>query len=151
MKLYVASSWRNTKHPEVVRRLHEEGHDVYDFRNPAPGNNGFCWSQCDPHPPSEWSIEDYRRVLQSKRAQEGFGLDMAALETCDACVLVLPCGRSAHLELGWAVGAGKRAFVLCESVDEPELMYLMCPGGTSALCSTVDDLVTTLAKEEETK
>ena len=31
-KIYVASSWRNTFYPEVVARLREAGHDVYDFR-----------------------------------------------------------------------------------------------------------------------
>lgn len=28
--------------------------------------------------------------------------------------MVLPCGKSAHLELGWAVGAGKRTIILLE-------------------------------------
>jgi hypothetical protein len=54
---------------------------------------------------------------------------MAAMEKADAFVLVLPCGRSAHLELGWAVGAGKRTAILLDpdARDEvtPELMYRM--------------------------
>jgi len=29
------------------------------------------------------------------------------------------------MEWGYAVGQGKPAFVLCETLDEPELMYLM--------------------------
>lgn len=40
-KIYVASSWRNPYFPEVVKRLRAEGHDVYDFRNPPHGGNGF--------------------------------------------------------------------------------------------------------------
>ena len=39
-----------------------------------------------------------------------------ALRACDGCVLVLPSGRSAHLEAGWAAGAGKRVVVY---VPEP--------------------------------
>lgn len=50
-KIYVASSWRNTLQPEVVRVLQYDGHEVYDFRNPAPGNKGFAWSEIDP----EWT------------------------------------------------------------------------------------------------
>ena len=38
MKIYVASSWRNAQQPAVVARLREAGHEVYDFRNPAPAN-----------------------------------------------------------------------------------------------------------------
>lgn len=40
-KIYVASSWRNQHYPEVVRRLREAGHEVYDFRNPPHGDAGF--------------------------------------------------------------------------------------------------------------
>jgi nucleoside 2-deoxyribosyltransferase len=49
---------------------------------------------------------------------------MDALEDCDACVLVMPCGRSAHLEAGFAIGAGKPTAILI-SEGEPELMYKM--------------------------
>ena len=145
MSIYIASSWRNPGYPAVVVALREAGHDVYDFRNPAPGNAGFGWRQCDPRPPSEWTVEDYRRVLAMPRAQEGFAFDMAALRACDVCVLVLPCGRSAHLELGWAAGAGKRTLVLCERIDEPELMYLMC-GGPEVICASVGELLARLAE-----
>jgi len=41
-------------------------------------------------------------------------------------VLVLPCGRSAHLELGWAAGQGKRTAILLDGPQvTPELMYKM--------------------------
>lgn len=140
MRIYVASSWRNTRQQEVVRQLREAGHDVYDFRNPAPGNEGFGWPQCDPRPPSVWTVEDFLNALKSPAAQEGFKLDMDALRSCDACVLVLPCGRSAHLELGWAAGAGKRTLVLCEHLDEPELMYLMCSGVYPSLETIIAEL-----------
>lgn len=144
LRVYVASSWRNARFPAVVAALREAGHEVYDFRNPAPGHAGFGWRQCDPRPPSEWTVADYRRVLAMPRAQEGFGFDMAALRACDVCVLVLPCGRSAHLELGWAAGASKRALVLCEHLDEPELMYLMC-GGPEVVCESIGEVVARLA------
>lgn len=110
----------------MLEELRAVGHEVYDFKNPAPGDSGFSWKQVHEKPPSEWGVEEYLQALEHKRAREGFANDMAALEGCDACVLVLPCGRSAHLELGYATGAGKIAVVLCEKLDEPELMYLMC-------------------------
>ena len=40
-KIYVASSWRNEYYPEVVEKLREAGHEVYDFRNPPSGDPGF--------------------------------------------------------------------------------------------------------------
>lgn len=50
---------------------------------------------------------------------------MHGLEWADTCVLVLPCGRSAHLEAGWAVGSGMALVTLLLGVLEPELMYRM--------------------------
>jgi len=124
-KIYVASSWRNPKYPEVVAALRGTGLDVYDFRNPVPGDDGFHWSQIDPKWQS-WSAAQYRRhVMTHPLAEAGFGRDMAALGACDAAVLILPCGRSAHLELGWAKGAGKRTGILMAPAQEPELMYRM--------------------------
>lgn len=47
MNIYVASSWRNPYQPKVVELLKQLGHGVYDFRNPAPDNKGFAWSEID--------------------------------------------------------------------------------------------------------
>lgn len=139
MKIYVASSWRNEARQQMaVAALRAEGHEVYDFRNPAPGNKGFAWQQIDPD--REWLKDPirFREGLQHPIAQFGFALDMKALAECDACVLVLPCGRSAHLELGYAAGAAKHTFVWLDApVSEPELMYLAC----SAICVSLDEVV----------
>lgn len=136
MRIYVASSWRNQLQQSVVARLRTEGHQVYDFKNPAPGSNGFHWSEIDPCY-RNWNPEGFRRALGHVLAIDGFDRDMHALETCEACVLVLPCGRSAHLELGWASGAGRLTFVLMTAPDEPELMYKM----SSRIVTSLDELV----------
>ncbi len=140
MKIYVATSWRNEQQPAVVQVLRAAGHEVYDFRNPRPGAKGFGWSQIDPAWQS-WSAAAFRDALEHPVAAAGFAIDMHALETCDACVLVLPCGRSAHLELGQAAGAGKKTIVLLADGCEPELMYGMC----HRLCLTLEEVVEALA------
>lgn len=124
VRIYVASSWRNEHQPAVVAALRAAGHEVYDFRNPEPENDGFRWTAITSNP-RPWAPDVLNAVLAHPIAQHGFGLDMAALQGCDACVLVLPSGRSAHLELGWAAGAGKATAVYMPAPDEPELMYLM--------------------------
>jgi hypothetical protein len=48
MRIYVASSWRNLSQPTVVTALRQHGWDTYDFRHPAPGDNGFSWAEIDP-------------------------------------------------------------------------------------------------------
>jgi hypothetical protein len=121
--IYVASSWRSVHQPDDVAALRAAGFDVYDFRHPAPGDEGFNWRTVDPGW-TTWTVDQYRAGLQRPVAIAGYTLDMQALEACDTVVLVLPCGRSAHLEAGWAKGAGKRVVIDIPAV-EPELMYCM--------------------------
>lgn len=122
-RIYVASSWRNTIQPAMVAALRKAGYEVYDFKNPAPGNNGFHWSDIDSQWET-WTPAQLREAHQHPIAEAGFKLDMDALMAADGCVLVMPSGRSAHLEAGYAVGAGKPTVVLLAE-GEPELMYKM--------------------------
>lgn len=123
MRVYVASSWRNARQPRTVQTLREAGHVVYDFREPEDGVLGFQWADIDPHWQS-WTPLGFREALHHPIAVDGFSRDMAALEWADACVLLLPCGRSSHLEAGWAKGHGKPVVAIL-SDGEPELMYSM--------------------------
>lgn len=133
-KIYVASSWRNQDQPQIVRFLRDLGHEVYDFRHPAE-KTGFQWSQIDEDWKS-WSTHQYIKALEHPIAQAGFNSDFNAMQWADVCVLVSPCGRSAHSEAGWMKGAGKKVIVyqLCE--EEPELMYKLFDG----ICSSGEGL-----------
>ena len=131
-KIYVASSWRNTYYPEVVRRLREEGHEVYDFRNPPHGGTGFHWTDVDENAPN-WSFKEYAEGLHHPLAERQFKADLEALEWADACILVLPCGRSAHTEAGWCKGRGLKTVVFIPKMEEPELMYKLFDAVTDSL------------------
>ena len=122
MKIYVASSWRNLLQPGIVVALRRCGHDVYDFRNPAPGNHGFRWSDIDPDWQA-WDAATYRLSLNHPIAVAGYKLDITALRECEAVVCVLPCGRSASWEFGYAMGMGKIGYVVQFEPQEPELMF----------------------------
>jgi len=134
--IYVASSWRNEYYPEVVEALRKAGHEVYDFRNPPSGDKGFKWSCVDENY-MEWSPQEYREQLQHPRAMKQFQNDIEAMQACDTCVLVLPCGRSAHTEAGWFAGNGKRVFVYIPTRQEPELMYKLFSG----VCCSLKELI----------
>lgn len=126
----------------MVASLREAGHAVYDFRNPPNRDGGFQWCDIDPKW-LDWSAETYRNhLLSNPIASHGYLADMRAMKWCDTCVLVMPCGRSAHLELGWCAGAGKRTFVLLAN-GEPELMNLMADW----LCLDVDEIIDLLGQE----
>jgi hypothetical protein len=144
MRIYVASSWRNLHQPAVVQALQDAGHDVYDFRRPAPGDDGFHWSEIDPAWES-WTPAQYCQALQHPLAQVGFAQDKLALQMADVTVLVLPCGRSAHLELGYAQGVGQRTAVLMLEACEAELMYLL----VDRVCLNMDELLGWLRESQD--
>lgn len=140
MRVYLASSWRNAGQAAVLEQLRAAGHEVYDFRNPRQGVTGFGWRQCEPTPPP-WSAKKTISVLNTQIAAFGLGLDFDAMVACDALVMLQPCGRSAALELGWAIGAGKKTIVLLADGQEPELMIRLA----HHLCVSVEEVIERLA------
>ncbi len=118
--IYVASSWRNDFQPFIVLLLREAGFNVYDFKE----DGGFGWSSIDRNWQG-WTNEEYIKALDHPLAKAGFKLDFDAMQWADTFVLVQPCGRSAHLELGWAIGAGKKTAIFLRNEIEPELMAKM--------------------------
>lgn len=134
-QIYVASSWRNEYQQGVMRYLREYGFSVYDFRNPVEGDNGFHWSDIDPNWES-WNVKRFSAALNDKLAEDGFKKDFDALKNALAVVLVLPCGRSAHLEAGYGVGRCP-VFIYSPVPCEPELMYKM----TDGVFDSIDDVV----------
>lgn len=139
MKVYLASSWRNEAQPAVVEALRKAGHEVYDFRNPAPGNTGFAWSSLDPDWQT-WDAVDQINALAHPIACAGFALDFDAMKWADVCVMLQPCGRSAALELGWCAGAGKTTIVVFADGQEPELMLSLAQWHVASLDSLVSVL-----------
>ena len=142
--IYIASSWRNPYYPEVVKRLKAEGFPVYDFRNPPHGGTGFHWTDVDENAPN-WTFEQYAEGLNHPLAERQFAADLEALRAAHTCVLVLPCGRSAHTEAGWMSGAGKRVIAYIPEMVEPELMYKLF----DRVVGNLDDLVQCLCYDGE--
>ncbi len=122
--IYVASSWRNDAQPVVVGLLREAGFRVYDFKDPSNDKGAFRWSDLGIERPEDWPPERCIEFLSHPRAEEGFRQDFEAMRASDACVLVLPAGRSANLEAGWFVGSG-RPLVVLKDHGNPDLMYKM--------------------------
>jgi len=140
-KIYVASSWRNPYQPEVVTRLKEAGHEVYDFRNPEDNPGGFHWSDIA-EDWQEWSVGEYIGNLTHPVAEKGFKADFDAMLWADTCVLVLPCGRSAHTEAGWFAGKCLKTIVYIPEKQEPELMYKIF----DKVVGSIEDLIEAIGK-----
>lgn len=145
IRIYVASSWKNTYQPSIVELLRQDDHEVYDFKAPLPGDDGFHWSEIDPNWRS-WTPEAYGKALDSPQAERGFMSDMTALENADLCVLVMPSGKSAAWEYGYWRGRMQRHGILHIPAGEPFEPELMFKGAT--VTSHVVDLLKAVAAKK---
>jgi len=138
-RIYIASSWRNKFQPMLIHHLQEAGHKCYDFRNP-PNKAGFKWKDIE-EDWQNWTMEHYREILTSHPdAASGYTADYRAMQWADTCVLVLPSGRSSHLEAGYFNGANKQLIVFIPEPIEPDLMYLMA----QHICLTMAEVINVL-------
>ena len=119
MKVYVASSWKSSeRHQEVVNALRDNNIEVYDYRT----DGAFHWSEIHPNY-RNWDTKDFLEGLEHPLAKKAFKLDLKGMTTSDACILILPSGRSSHMEAGWFVGQGKPLYILTQDGEPPELTY----------------------------
>lgn len=143
-KIYVASSWRNSYYPSLIKMIEECGHQVWNWREPPTGGSGFGWHQtgmADYKHGDKISAIDWRDMLGHPVAVAGFASDLAGMNWCDVGALLHPCGRSAHLEAGWLAGRGKTVHILAPEAVEPDLMVLALGG---RLTGSVPELLSIL-------
>lgn len=118
--IYVIGSLRNEVVPEVAKSLRELGLDAFDDWFAAGPEADDYWKKYEAGKGSTYDV-----ALRGYAARHVFEFDKHHLNRCDAAILVLPAGRSGHLELGYAVGLGKRGFILLEegSTERWDVMY----------------------------
>jgi hypothetical protein len=142
MKIYIASSWKNEVEVMMLAdTLRAAGHAVDCFCDSGGGR--FVFSYVELVDPSKIDALEFLKIPKAKKA---FVEDKKWIDWADAVVLLLPSGRSSHLEAGYAVGSGKRLFILGEfPPGEFDAMY----GFAEGLFRKQDDLVKALSAGEE--
>jgi len=138
-RVYLIGSLRNPAIPLIASELRGVGFEVFDD-----------WFASGPKADDHWRDYEQGRGHDLPTALAGFvadhvySFDIHHLHRSDIAILVLPAGRSGHLELGYAVGQGKRGFVLMEGEPERyDFMYKMAEG----VFYTLDDLIEHLKGE----
>jgi len=115
MKIYLASSWKNNGAVlEMASLLREEGHIVDAFCE-EDRVISFNWSELFAAMDTEGcDITEYdaRDMMDHWMVQDAFMYDKQQLELADAVIMMLPCGRSSHMEAGYAVGMGKKLYIV---------------------------------------
>ena len=125
MKVYLIGSLRNERIPVIANELREMGLDVFDdWFAPGPEADDFWRDYAKKRGLS------YAEALEGYAARHVFEFDKSHIDDSDVGVLVLPAGKSGHLELGYMLGCGKPGFVFFPD-GEPErwdVMYQFAEG-----------------------
>lgn len=119
-KLYLIGSLRNPEVPLLGNRLRALGFDVVDDWYGAGPEADDCWQRYE-----QIRGRSYREALYDRFAAHIWEFDKFHLDTSDVGVLMLPAGKSGHIELGYLIGQGKPGYILFDG-EEParwDVMY----------------------------
>jgi nucleoside 2-deoxyribosyltransferase len=124
MRIYLATSWKNNVTAIIVGNLLKaHGHIVYIFCDPAEPAAQISLGLRKEDRTKLW---DSWNALKTHEVQEIFESDFKELKACDLVLLMTPSGKSAHMEAGYAVGAGKVLVILDHPIlGEWDAMYGM--------------------------
>ena len=126
MKIYIATSWRMQGAALIMTSwLRSEGMEVDCFCDESTGRYVFHFSEISADADSINGID----FLEDRRSQKAFAEDKKWLDWADTCILMLPSGRSAHLEAGYAKGCGKKLYIVGDfPPGEFDVMYGVADG-----------------------
>lgn len=116
--IYLIGALKNPAVPELANKIRMLGYDVFDdWYSAGPEADDYF---------NDYRIKrglNYRDALQSHAAKHIFNFDKSHLDRADIVVLVMPAGKSGHLELGYSIGKGKPGYILFD--QEPERLDQM--------------------------
>jgi len=137
ISIYLIGSLKNARVLEIGNKLRLDGYDVMDE-----------WVTPGPEADENWQKYErqrgrsYSEALRGRAATNIFLFDRSYLDLSDIVILVAPAGKSAMIELGYAKGRGKRAYIFLDGQD-PERFDIM-PGFADAIFTTEEELISHL-------
>lgn len=141
MKIYLIGSLRNPEVPKLANIIRDRC-DVNVFDDWYSAGE-----RADDHL-MEYEKQrghSYAEALNGHSVRHVFEFDKMHLDDSDAGILLLPAGKSCHLELGYLRGQGKPVWILMPN-GEPERWDIMYRFATE-LVYTVDDLILAITGE----
>ena len=117
-RIYLIGSMRNENIPLLGRRLRALGHEVHDeWYAPGPNADDY-WRDYETA-----KGNTFVDAIKGRHAEEVFNYDKKYIDKADCVVLLMPAGKSAHLEMGYAVGQHKETHIVLDDPDRWDIMY----------------------------
>ena len=131
-QIYIIGSLRNEKIPHIAKELRKLCFIVFDdWFSPGPEADEF-WRKYE-----QVRGSTYKQALSNFAATHVFEFDKHHIDQSDIGVLIMPAGKSGHLELGYMIGQGKPGFIYFE--EEPERWDVMHQFATH-ICVSMKEL-----------
>jgi nucleoside 2-deoxyribosyltransferase len=118
-QIYLIGSLRNPEVPKVGDKLRAAEHGVFDDWFAGGPIADDSWQEYERGRGRSYSV-----ALRGPAARNVYEFDHRNLEASDGAILVLPAGKSGHLELGYMAGRSKYTAVLFMD-GEPERWDVM--------------------------
>lgn len=139
MRIHIIGSLRNPAVPVLGNRLRELGFEAFDDWWGAGEQADDSWQSYE-----NTRGRPYKEALYGAAAHNIFSWDVENMNQADVAVLLLPAGKSAHLEFGYVIGQGKPGYVVFDKEPERyELMYQFA----EAVFYDIEDLLAVLDRE----
>ncbi len=136
--VYLIGALKNTRVPIIGNLLRTANYDVMDE-----------WFTPGEHADENWQKYEklrgrtYTEALKGRAATNIFLFDKAYLDLADVAILIMPAGKSAMLELGYAKGTNKYTCIFLDGQDPDR--YDIMPNFADKVLTTKEELLQWLA------
>ena len=141
--IYVIGSLRNKNVPTIGNQLRAVNGEweVFDsWYAPGPKADDYLRDYC------KGKGLSYKETLHDYAATHVFEFDHFHIKRATDVVMIMPSGKSGHLELGVAIGKGKRGYILFN--QEPKRVDVMYQFATDIFFN-FDELAEELKKHDK--
>jgi len=119
MKVYLIGSLRNVEVPNTAKFIREAvGCEVFDDWHCAGPEADDYWQKYE-----KARGHSFDEALYGHAAQHVFNYDKSHLDSSDVGVLMLPAGKSGHLEAGYLIGQHKPVYIIGPEPERFDVMY----------------------------
>ena len=117
--IYLIGSLKNPEIPKIAQKLREAtNQEVFDsWYSPGPEADDFLRDHI------RFRGLSYPEAMNEYAVKHIFQFDKTHIDRAETVVMIMPAGKSGHLELGYAIGSGKRGYILFDK--EPERFDVM--------------------------
>jgi nucleoside 2-deoxyribosyltransferase len=115
MLVYIIGALKNRSIPKLANEIEKLGIEAFDsWQSPGPMADSYLKTY------ERARGRNHLQAMKGHAAQHIFSFDKKFLDLCDAAVMVMKAGKSAHIELGYVIGKGKPGFIL---FDKPPARF----------------------------